>query len=184
MIKLLEDTANEGLTLAKDILARGEHMLGNMWTGQLTQPAAEDLNTLNAILPGLVAQFRTATASEVALLPQLVDHELLEGTTVNFSRSLIRLAWLLQHAETILPGRRNPSRLLESATLMPGDSCCRPVHGSARSRTIRLSLSGTLDSADLSMAAGNLAVLRLVVSLTDPLASSSSSGTQMPRSMA
>ena len=30
MIKLLEDTANEGLTLAKDILARGEHMLGNM----------------------------------------------------------------------------------------------------------------------------------------------------------
>ena len=32
--------------------------------------------------------------------------------------------------------------LLESATLMPGDSCCRPVHGSARSRTIRLSLSG------------------------------------------
>ena len=124
------------------------------------------------------------TASEVALLPQLVDHELLEGTTVNFSRSLIRLAWLLQHAETILPGRRNPSRLLESATLMPGDSCCRPVHGSARSRTIRLSLSGTLDSADLSMAAGNLAVLRLVVSLTDPLASSSSSGTQMPRSMA
>ena len=103
MIKLLEDTANEGLTLAKDILARGEHILGNMWTGQLTQPAAEDLNTLNAILPGLVAQFRTATASEVALLPQLVDHELLEGTTVNFSRSLIRLAWMLQHAETILP---------------------------------------------------------------------------------
>ena len=103
MIKLLEDTANEGLTLAKDILARGEHMLGNMWTGQLTQPAAEDLNTLNAILPGLVAQSRAATAREVALLPQLVDPELLEGTTVNFSHSLIRLAWMLQHAETILP---------------------------------------------------------------------------------
>ena len=103
MIKLLEDTANEGLTLVKNILARGEHVLGNMWTSQLTQPAAEDLNTLNTILPGLVAQFRTATSGEVALLPQLVDPELLEGTTVNFSRSLIRLAWMLQHAGTILP---------------------------------------------------------------------------------
>ena len=40
MIKLLEDTANEGLTLAKNILARGEHILGNMWTGQLTQPTS------------------------------------------------------------------------------------------------------------------------------------------------
>ena len=60
------------------ILARGDHILGNMWTSP-TQPAAEDLKTLNST-PGLVAQFRTA-ASEVALLPQLVDHELLEGTT-------------------------------------------------------------------------------------------------------
>ena len=101
MIKLLEDTANEGLTLVQNILARGEHVLGNMWTSQLTQPAAEDLNTLNTILPGLVAQFRTATSGEVALLPQLVDPKLLEGTTVNFSRSLIRLAWMLQHAETM-----------------------------------------------------------------------------------
>ena len=39
----------------------------------------------------------------MAQLPRLVDPELLEGTTVNFSRSLIRLAWMLQHAETILP---------------------------------------------------------------------------------
>ena len=35
MIKLLEDNANEGLTLVKNILARGEHVLGNMWN----QPA-------------------------------------------------------------------------------------------------------------------------------------------------
>ena len=67
MIKLLEDTANEGLTIVKNILARGEHVLGNMWTSQLTQPAAEDLNTLNTILPGLVAQFRTATHAETIL---------------------------------------------------------------------------------------------------------------------
>ena len=120
MIKLLEDTANEGLTLVKNILARGEHVLGNMWTSQLTQPAAEDLNTLNTILPGLVAQFRTATSGEVALLPQLVDPELLEGTTVNFSRSLIRLAWMLQHAETILPTAGESKRILIAILLCLG----------------------------------------------------------------
>jgi hypothetical protein len=47
------------------ILARGDHILGNMWTSQLTQPAAEDLNTLNTIFHGLVAQFRTVTSGEV-----------------------------------------------------------------------------------------------------------------------
>ena len=69
----------------------------------LTQPAAEGSQHTQHNPPGLVAQFRTATSGEVALLPQLVDPELLEGTTVNFSRSLIRLVWMLQHAETILP---------------------------------------------------------------------------------
>ena len=34
---------------------------------------------------------------------RIVDPPLLEGTTVNFSRSLIRLAWMLQHVETLLP---------------------------------------------------------------------------------
>ena len=34
---------------------------------------------------------------------QQVDATLLEGTTINFSRSLIRLAWMLQHVETLLP---------------------------------------------------------------------------------
>ena len=28
---------------------------------------------------------------------------LLDGTAINFSRSLIRLAWMLQHVETLLP---------------------------------------------------------------------------------
>ena len=50
-----------------------------------------------------MAQFRTATSGEVAQLPQLVDPELLEGTTVNLSQSLIRPAWMLQYAETLLP---------------------------------------------------------------------------------
>ena len=58
---------------------------------------------INSVLPGLPAQFRTATPQEVAQLPRIVDPQLLEGTTVNFSRSLIRLAWMLQHVETLLP---------------------------------------------------------------------------------
>ena len=33
----------------------------------------------------------------------MVDPKLFEGTVINFSRSLIRLAWILQHAETLLP---------------------------------------------------------------------------------
>ena len=74
-----------------------------MWTDQLTQPDADDLNAINSVLPGLPAQFRTARPKEVAQLPRIVDLELLEGTTVNFSRSLIRLVWMLQHVETILP---------------------------------------------------------------------------------
>ena len=95
MAKLLENTSNEGLHLVKSILDRGTHVLGNVWTDQLTQPDANDLNAINSVLPGLPAQFRTATPQEVAQLPRIVDPQLLEGTTVNFSRSLIRLAWML-----------------------------------------------------------------------------------------
>ena len=103
MEQLLENTSNEGLRLAKSILTRGTHVLGHAWTDQLTQPDADDLNAINSVLPGLPAQFRTATPQEVAQLPRIVDPQLLEGTTVNFSRSLIRLAWMLQHVETLLP---------------------------------------------------------------------------------
>lgn len=102
MAKLLENTSNEGLHLVKSILDRGTHVLGNVWTDQSTQPDANDLNAINSVLPGLPAQFRTATPQEVAQLPRIVDPQLLEGTTVNFSRSLIRLAWML-YVETLLP---------------------------------------------------------------------------------
>ena len=54
------------------------------------------------MLPGLVAQFRSATYGEAAQLPRLIDPELLQGNTVNFSQ-LIRLAWMLQHVDTLLP---------------------------------------------------------------------------------
>jgi hypothetical protein len=101
MAKLLDNTSNEGLQVVKSILDRGTHVLGNVWTDQLLDQDANDLNAINTVLPGLPAQFRTATPQEVAQLPQIVDPQLLEGTTVNFSRSMIRLAWILQHVETL-----------------------------------------------------------------------------------
>ena len=117
MIKLLEDTANGGLRLVQNILSKGDQVLGN---------------EINTILPGLVAQFRTATSGEVAQLPQLVDPELLEGTTVNFSRSLIRLAWMLQHAETLLPMAGEIQADLNSHTAGVSGShawaSCQPSH--------------------------------------------------------
>jgi hypothetical protein len=60
MVQLLENTSNEGLHLVKSILARGTHVLGNVWTDQLMQTEADDLNAINSVLPGLPAQFRTA----------------------------------------------------------------------------------------------------------------------------
>ena len=89
MAKLLDNTSNEGLQVVKSILDRGTHVLGNVWTDQLLDQDANDLNAINTVLPGLPAQFRTATPQEVAQLPQIVDPQLLEGTTVNFSRSMI-----------------------------------------------------------------------------------------------
>ena len=61
MVKLLENTSNEGLHLVKGILERGSHVLGNVWTDQLEQPDANDINAINSLLPGLPAQFRAAT---------------------------------------------------------------------------------------------------------------------------
>ena len=80
---------------AEEIGVGGSHVLGNVWIDQLAQPDANDINAITSLLPGLPAQFRTATPQEVAQLPRIVDPQLLEGTTVNFSRSLIRLAWML-----------------------------------------------------------------------------------------
>ena len=65
MAQLLENTFNEGLHLVKSILARETHVLGSVWTDQLMQTEADDLNAFNSVLPGLPAQFRTATPQEV-----------------------------------------------------------------------------------------------------------------------
>ena len=103
MIRLLDHSSNEGLAMLSQVLCKGDHDLGNLWTDQLTQQAAQDLQEANTVLPGLDAQFRAALPNEQAQLPKIVDPQLLEGTTVNFSRSLVRLAWILQHAVTLLP---------------------------------------------------------------------------------
>ena len=116
MIKLLDHSSNEGLAILSQVLGKGEHVLGNLWTDQLTQQAALDLRTLHTVLPGIDAQFRAAQPNERAQFPTTVDPRLLEGTTVNFSRSLVRLAWMLQHAVTILPMAGDIQAVLNSQT--------------------------------------------------------------------
>ena len=103
MVRLLEDTANEGLVQAREILSRGDNVLGNVWTDQLPCASSNDLDAINAVLPGLEGRFRSATYVEAAQFPRLIDPDLLKGHTVNFSRSLIQLAWILQHADTLQP---------------------------------------------------------------------------------
>ena len=116
MIRLLDHSSNEGLAILSQVLCKGEHALGNLWTDQLTQQAAQDLQKVNTVLPGLDAQFRAAQPNEQAQLPTIVDPQLLEGTTVNFPRSLVRLAWILQHAVTLLPMAGDIQAVLNSQT--------------------------------------------------------------------
>ena len=116
MIRLLDHSSNEGLAMLSQVLCKGDHDLGNLWTDQLTQQAAQDLQEANTVLPGLDAQFRAALPNEQAQLPKIVDPQLLEGTTVNFTRSLVRLAWILQHAVTLLPMAGDIQAVLNSQT--------------------------------------------------------------------
>ena len=43
MNRLLDNSSNEGLAILNQVLRKGEHALGNLWTGQLSQQAAQDL---------------------------------------------------------------------------------------------------------------------------------------------
>ena len=56
---------------------------------------------------------RTSATPEEMLL---VDQELLDGTTIDFKRSLVRLAWILQHAATLLPMAGDLQAVLNSET--------------------------------------------------------------------
>ena len=143
MIKLLDHSSNEGLAILSQALSKGEHVLGNLWADQLTQQVALDLQTVQTVLPGIDSQFRTAQPSERAQFPTTVDPQLLEGTTINFSRSLVRLAWMLQHAVTILPMAGDIQAALNSQTAGVSD-----IHAwglmlpSALSKPCHVSLGG------------------------------------------
>ena len=39
----------KGLAILSQVLDKGEHALGNLWTDQLTQQAALDLRTVNTV---------------------------------------------------------------------------------------------------------------------------------------
>ena len=55
-------------------------------------------------------------SQQAAQLPTMVDPQLREGTTINFPRSLVRLAWILQHAVTLLPMAGDIQAVLNSQT--------------------------------------------------------------------
>ena len=90
--------------------------MGQLWTSQLSPQATEDLKATNAVLPDLRAQYEAAKPHEQTQLPAIVDTELLAGTTVNFPRSIVHLAWILQHADTLLPMAGDIQAVLNSQT--------------------------------------------------------------------
>ena len=186
MIRLLDHSSNEGLAILSQVLCKGEHALGNLWTDQLSQQAAQDLRQVNTVLPGLDAQFRAAQPNEQTQLPTIVDPQLLEGTTVNFPRSLVRLAWILQHAVTLLPMAGDIQAVLNSQTagvsdihawglMLPSSSRVSPI-------TIQLLRSDTRTSADASTVPGNWEASLQAESLANPQDSNSYYGTPMPES--
>ena len=80
MFRLLDNSSNEGLAILNQVLRKGEHALGNLWTGQLSQQAAQDLQKVNTV------PSRAAQPTEQAQLPAIVDPQLLEGHNSEFSQ--------------------------------------------------------------------------------------------------
>ena len=115
MTRLLDGSANEGLTTLSQILKRGQSTLGRLWTSQLSPEDEEDLKVASAVLPGLQAVFK-ATQPTMRRHSRFVEPELLEGAVLNLPRSLVRLAWILQHAATLLPMAGDIQATLNSQT--------------------------------------------------------------------
>ena len=115
MIRLLDGSANEGLAALSQILKRGQPTLGQLWTSHLSPQDEEDLRAASTVLPGLKAQFEAAQPN-MQRHSRFVDSELLAGTALNFPRSLVRLAWILQHAATLLPMAGDIQAVLNSQT--------------------------------------------------------------------
>ena len=87
-----------------------------MWTEDLQAENKQDLADCQQLLPGATGVFRAATPQEKARRPSLVDPELLDGTAIDFRRSLIRLAYILQHAATLHPMAGDLQATLNSET--------------------------------------------------------------------
>ena len=120
---------------------------------------------------------------------RFVDGELLEGTAVNFPRSLVRLAWILQHAATLLPMAGDIQAVLNSQTagvsdiyawglMLPSSSRVSPVtyHSVVAVRTPTY--------ANVSTACGSWEVSPLEDSPTDHQGFNWFFGTQMLELMA
>ena len=122
MIRLLDGSANEGLTALSQILKRGQSTLGQLWTSHLSPQDEEDLRAASTVLPGLQAVFEAAQPN-MQRHSRFVDSELLAGTALNFSGSLVRLAWILQHAATLLPMAGDIQAVLNSQT-----ACVSDIH--------------------------------------------------------
>ena len=116
MTYLLASSSNDSLNALAEILHKGQHTVGNLWVHQLHHQAQQDFDMTNTILPGIANQYHPASGQEKAHYPTIVDPELLEGTMVNFTRSLVRLAWMLQHAATLLPMAGDLQAALNSET--------------------------------------------------------------------
>ena len=53
MIRLLDDSSNQGLHLLNPTLRNSEHVLGRVWTEQLSPDDEKDLQAVHQVLPGL-----------------------------------------------------------------------------------------------------------------------------------
>ena len=113
---LLNSSSNDSLIALAGILHAGDNKLGKVWTDELPPGPLEDLRRTNEMLPGVKSTFEPASPEERARCPSVVDPDLLEGSVVNFQRSLVRLAWILQHAVTLLPMASDLQATLNSET--------------------------------------------------------------------
>ena len=116
MTTLLGNSSNSQLVALADTIDKGEHTLGKMWTEDLQAESKQDLADCQQLLPGATGVFREATPQEKARRPSLVDQELLDGTAIDFRRSLVRLAYILQHAATLHPMAGDLQATLNSET--------------------------------------------------------------------
>ena len=116
MTTLLSNSSSGQLAALADTLDKGEDSLGQMWTEDLQAKHKQDLSDCQQLLPGATGIFRAATPQEKARRPSMVDPELLDGTSIDFRRSLVRLAYILQHAATLHPMAGDLQATLNSET--------------------------------------------------------------------